>query len=387
MAGGGLMQLVAVGAQDTYLTGNPQITFFRNVFRRHTNFAMESIEQVFNGQVAFGRKISSSIARSADLVTSMFLQVKVPEITKESTEDYVWADSFGHALLKMVEFDIGGTVIDKHYADWYEIKKELTTSESKKVGFDRMINADQAAGDYLYIPLQFYFNTSPGLALPMIALQYHETKINIEFERLENLVKYTTDGGDNYVPGLKPGASIEPLDVSLFVDYVFLDSEERTKFAQEGHEYLIEAVQHTGAETWNTVNPKIKLNFNHPVKALYVVMHEDGEWDSLKYTDSLKRMKIQLNGQDRIPSRPGSYFKLVEPYLRHTRVPDKPVYMYSFALNPEQHQPSGTCNFSRIDNAQIHMDTDNKNGEIRVFATHYNILKIQSGMAGLSFAS
>lgn len=384
------MQLVAIGAQDAYLTGEPVITFFRSVWRMHTNFAIEAIEQVFNGTAAFGRKISTTIARNADLASNMWLQIKVPEVTASNGENYKWVDSFGHALLKVVEFEVGGTIIDKHYADWYEIRKELFTPESKVSGFDRMVNMEgKAPGDYVYVPLQFYFNTSPGLALPLIALQFHETKINIEFERLEKLLLNDDDGqGDFTKTGLKAGASVEPLEVSLFVDYVYLGSEERTKFAQTAHEYLIEAVQHTGPETWNIKNPKIKLNFSHPVKALYWVMHDEDELEPLKFTDSLHSLKIQLNGQDRFAPRPGSYFHLVEPYVRQTRVPDKAVYMYSFALHPEQHQPSGTCNFSRIDTAHMFFDTDPaKKGEIKIFATHYNLLKIQSGMAGLSFAS
>ena len=214
--GGGLMQLVAYGAQDVYLTGNPVITFFKVVYRRHTNFAMESIQQTFNGTPGFGSRVSATISRNGDLITNTYLQVTLKNVGLAKT------DSIGHALIKTVELEIGGQRIDKHYGDWLEIWSELTVPEEKRVGFNTMVGKNQiqpdASGGYtgvtladsvLFIPLQFFFCRNPGLALPLIALQYHEVKINVEFNAYDDVFNTS---------------STATMDCSLYVDYVYLDT-------------------------------------------------------------------------------------------------------------------------------------------------------------------
>lgn len=405
MSGGGLMQLIAYGAQDAYLTGNPQITFFKTMYRRYTNFAIESIQQTFNGSPGFGKKVNTIISRNGDLITDMFLEVKMPKIQKTSNYVYKWAEDVGYALLKVVELEIGGQQIDKHYSDWYKILKETTTPEAKLAGLNEMLGNYEPLlstdeDKYMYIPLQFFFNRNIGLALPLIALQYHEVKVNIEFENLHRLLAYSTDGGSSYTAGLASGDSLEDgndIICDLWVDYVFLDTEERRRYAQASHEYLIEQLQHTGPETWNTPTMKVRLNFNHPVKSLYWVMQDEttsgAVGEPFHYKDAMTgKFKLQLNGHDRFSPRPGSYFRLVQPYLRQTRTPHSPVYMYSFGVSPEQHQPSGTCNFSRIDTAMAHFleKTDLQgvaDGKVKIFATNYNVMRISSGMAGLAYAN
>lgn len=380
--GGGLMQLVAYGAQDVYLTGNPQITFFKVVYRRHTNFACESIEQTFNGSVSFGRKVTATISRNGDLITNCWVEANMPETTGGA-----YVNSVGHALLKSVELEIGGQRIDKHYADWLEIWSELTLPEEKRAGYKHMTaKADTTVltftGGKLYVPLVFFFNRNPGLALPLIALQYHEVKINIEFEEKSKL--------------LGSGASItDELEASLYVDYVYLDTDERRRFAQVSHEMLIEQLQFTGDESISTGSNKIRLNFNHPVKELLWVVKDPSQADDpFSYTDEngvepIRRAKLQLNGHDRFSERDGSYFRLVQPYQHHTRVPSKHVYSYSFALKPEEHQPSGTCNFSRIDNATLNLDCNTLDADavLKVYAVSYNVLRVMSGMGGLNFSN
>ena len=214
--GGGLMQLVAYGAQDVYLTGNPQITFWKVVYRRHTNFAMESIEQTFNGQVDFGRKVTCTISRNGDLIHRVYLQVTLPEVTVTDKVSgliptvassasgtgvnlanqcfFRWVNYIGHALIRSVEVEIGGQRIDKHYGDWLNIWNELTQEPGHQVGYDNMVGNNlllTGAGlkhvdaTTLYVPLQFWFCRNPGLALPLIALQYHEVRINMEFRNKE----------------------------------------------------------------------------------------------------------------------------------------------------------------------------------------------------------
>jgi len=374
------MQLVAYGAQDIYLTGNPQITFFKVVYRRHTNFSMEAIEQTFNGAADFGKRVTCTVSRNGDLMHKVYLQVTVPA---DPSGTYV--KNLGQALVKFAEVEIGGQRIDKHYGDWMHIWNELSQEAGKKVGYNDMIGAALGANSAetdLYIPLEFWFCRNPGLALPLIALQYHEVKINIEFSALSELTSTT---------GLSLSAA------SLYVDYIYLDTDERRRFAQVSHEYLIEQVQFTGDESVSSVSNKIKLNFNHPCKELVWVVQRDADGvEKFDYTDAsglnpVLIAKLQLNGHDRFSERMGRYFNLVQPYQHHTNVPKTGINVYSFGLKPEEHQPSGTCNMSRIDNATLQLtltsETVDADAKVRVYATNYNVLRIMSGMGGLAYSN
>ena len=415
--GGGLMQLVAYGAQDVYLTGDPQITFFKVVYRRHTNFSMESIAQTFNGTPDFGRKVSATIARNGDLIHKCYLQVTLPDIDDKAQG---WVPYVGHRLVNNVELEIGGQKIDKHYGDWLYIWSELTESEGHRSAFDTMVGqtgdisvaADEhndaaittglqsvTAADTdsatLYIPLQFWFCRNAGLALPLIALQYHEVKLNVEFETQANCTYGATDG---------TFGGTTSFDAQLYVDYIYLDTEERRRFAQVKHEYLIEQLQFTGAESVTATANKLRLNFNHPVKELVWTIQSvsgTGEWNNYSGTanthatnglvygngvNNCTNAKLQLNGHDRFSQRDGSYFNLVQPYQHHTSSPSMGINCYSFALKPEEHQPSGTCNFSRIDNATLNVTAKNA-GTAKVYAVNYNVLRIMSGMGGIAYTN
>ena len=450
--GGGLMQLVAYGAQDIYLTGNPQITFFKVVYRRHTNFSMEAIEQTFNGSADFGKRVTCTVSRNGDLMHRVYLQVTVPK-TSATAAGGRWLNHLGHVLIKYAEVEIGGQRIDKHYGDWMHIWNELSQESGKKAGYANMIGnvpaltlpalstADNVPEMDLYIPLEFWFCRNPGLALPLIALQYHEVKINLEFRAFTECSHALA------------AASLEA--ASLFVDYIYLDTDERRRFAQVSHEYLIEQVQFTGDESVSSVSNKIKLNFNHPCKELIWVVQkdsvldasggkqwfnytdaEDSSWQTgtpsdpygggltgtfvtpatdnspdasyptstkddvdqyLRWTDKdsgfnpVFSAKLQLNGHDRFSERMGRYFNLVQPYQHHTNVPKTGINVYSFGLKPEEHQPSGTCNMSRIDNATLQLTLTAAavagDAKVRVYATNYNVLRIMSGMGGLAYSN
>ena len=378
--GGGLLQLVAYGAQDIYLTGNPQITFFKVVYRRHTNFSMESIEQTFNGFPDFGKKVTCPISRNGDLIHRIYLQAELP------SAGAAWA---GHKLIKSVEVEIGGQRIDKHYADWLHIWNELSQTAGHWDGYKLMVNggdvltenpsgASDVADNMVFVPLQFWFCRNPGLALPLIALQYHEVKINLEFGDREDV--------------LANGASGSLGSASLYVDYIYLDTDERRRFAQVSHEYLIEQLQFTGDET---ASSKIKLNFNHPCKEIVWVEKED-DAEVGTYVTSYDSAKLQLNGHERFSARVPQYFQLVQPFQHHERVPTMSVgdstktcgiNVYSFALKPEEHQPSGTCNMSRIDNATLNLAGVNTNNTVKVYAVNYNVLRVMSGMGGLAYSN
>lgn len=406
MSSGGLLQLVAVGAQDTYLTGNPNVTFFRVAYRRHTNFAIESMAQTFSGTADFGRKITTVLARTGDLVNKAYLQVDLPALTANTGKTVAWTRNLGHAMLDEVFIEIGGSIIDRHYGMWYTIYNELTQSAEKFAGYNVMIGntaalTTQAAAipaATLYIPLIFWFNRNPALALPLVALQYHETKMTVSFRNV----------ADCYITSdLAPLTAIPSLqNVTLYVDYIFLDSAERTMMTQNQHEYLIEQVQSAGAESFSNSSVRVTLNLSHPCKEFIWVVQPDANVSGganrwVDFTDAgnsgtayagndpLVNAKIQIGNHDRITTRKGSYFNLVQPYNHHTRIPAVGIYAYSFALNPETHQPSGSINMSRIDNATIHMTLSTGTSPVRVyvFAVNYNIVRVVSGLAGLAFAS
>ena len=467
--GGGLLQLVAYGAQDVYLTGNPQITFFKVVYRRHTNFAVEAIAQTFNGTPGYGQTVTCQISRNGDLINRVYLQVNLPKI--DSTLNYVPAFAYnagpryvnyiGLRLIKSVTIEIGGQQIDKHYSDWLYIWNELSLPLGKRYAYDTMVGADKdltwAKNTNLYIPLEFWFCRNVGLALPLIALQYHEVKINIQFEQKEKCFITLNDSttaslGEGY-ENITTGASLLPsfTEASLWVDYIFLDTDERRRFAQLSHEYLIEQLQFTGTETLiGGANNRIKLNFNHPCKELVWVAKPENyskksTWYNYTDTDVMDQSSailnttpynlnsgangsntmltsnnymigsrplpdgshsspfkdaiLQLNGNDRFSVREATYFSYVQPYQHHTNIPlNAGIHVYSFALKPEEHQPSGTLNMSRIDTATLMVNVKattslmtgtpaTKYEGINIYAVNYNVLRILSGMGGLAYSN
>ena len=413
---GGLMQLVAYGAQDVYLTGNPEVTFFQAKYKRHTNFAMENIEQTVNGTAADSGRVSVTVARNGDLVGDMYVELKAK--ASGITEDKAaWV---AERAINNVELSIGGQRIDKQYQKWWRLYTELYLDDSKKATYGKMTSG--ISGKTVYLPLYFFFNRNPGLYLPLIALQYHEVRLDFDLSAHFD----------------------EWLDTSTFkvwANYIYLDTEERRRFAQKGHEYLIEQVQHTGADTVDSGSTKqVRLSYNHPVKELVWcfsnTLTQNSMWNfTTESTDTdfvlhttasaatsnalvslstygspmlglglgiggtetfnedsvgpLNTFKLVLNGQDRFKEQKGKYFNQVQPFQHHTGSPYAGVYSYSFALKPEEHQPTGTCNFSRIDNAQVAvtMHTAQDATTMHMFATNYNVLRIQSGMGGLAFSN
>ena len=462
--GGGLMQLVAYGAQDIYLTGNPQITFFKVVYRRHTNFSMETIEQTINGSQAANGTGTVTISRNGDLVTKVYV-----------TATMTTAGEDGAALIDNVEVEIGGQRIDKQTSEWNKIWADLSTPESKADGFKCMTGGCGVAGTTgvvgeVQVPLNFWFCRNPGLALPLIALQYHEVKLKCAW-----------------------GATVGSRKV--LCDYIYLDTDERRRFAQVSHEYLIEQIQSQSADN----SGSFKLNFNHPVKELV--------WTSgTTVTAAYGTAQLKLNGHDRFSDQQEEYFQLRQPIDYHTAVPgqnivltsrpqmlathlsvgtadlDTPntysngatdidagvvvlaanggttpkigdvvviketaadsatqtgavvttvtgvtdaknftlagndvgveahfhihiiarcqdpvsrtgsltakINVYSFALKPEEHQPSGTCNFSRIDTAKLDIGTSGgMDSTDTIYAVNYNVLRIMSGMGGLAYSN
>ena len=534
--GGGLMQLVAYGAQDVYLTGSPQITFFKVVYRRHTNFAVEPIPQTFNGASDFGRTVTCTINRNGDLITNMYVQVSLNSVA--SGTDFGYVRRLGLATVQHYKIEIGGSKLDEQYGDWLNIWYELSHKTGQERGYARMvgdvpeltaINGNGKPAYVMYVPLQFWFNRNNGLALPLIALQYHDVRVTIDFRQASQCVNVMTNA--------TVGPTISMKDAQLIIDYVYLDSEERKRFAQASHEYLFEQLQFTGSESLASTNNKYRLNFNHPSKFLIWAPHlskyanannypayaTDNDWeaareryakvmwiatragltkvgdvytvsgsisgevsspgeatwvtsdidakvtaqfvfadDSTVYPATLENVvlltnnftltdmslgsdgatrafgtpstnaddfvasksysvqnqfnygnnidgsdnpcvsaKLQLNGSDRFQERDGYYFNYVQPWQHFSNTPADGINVYSFALKPEDHQPSGTCNFSRIDNAtlQVTLGTQNatdvnysannlsSNDLLNIYTVNYNVLRVMSGMAGAAYSN
>ena len=453
------MQLVAYGAQDIYLTGQPQITFFKSVYRRHTNFATESILQTINGTVSAGSRVSVTVSRNGDLLKNLWIEYDPSLVVSSTGEIYLGCD-FSHALLQQLELEIGGQLIDRQYGLWLTVWREL--SEVNPTGAQARLHKGGQEPPYYYaanndpfleswdlptkyqkmsythkglrsgyapntgfapkrafIPMAFWFCKNPGLALPLIALQYHEVKFNVNFAPISS---FAVSPDETITVNLS--------SVAVYADYVYLDTTERRQFAQNAHEYLIDQlqVQTEGGTSSTSTSETIRLNFNHPVKELVwcgtpVGVSNDTPYygtdivttggatpqpiigsiptstsdDHNQPSQSSLKAKIVLNGTDRFTERHITYFTRNQIWDCHTGFGATANYdsigVYSFALRPEEHQPSGTCNFSRIDTAQLVFNNASINGEpagvnaLTVFAVNYNVLRIMSGMGGLAYSN
>ena len=446
--GGGLLQLSALGPQDIYLTGNPQITYFKTVYKRHTNFSIETIPQLFQNEVDFGLSKTITISRSGDLIGPMYLKVILPELKQiqtgtSGTSSFVsWVDGIGNALIKSVEIKIGGNPIDKQYGEWLDIWSELNLKNENKISYDKIVGNRYLTDDIdpqdtvdhhpleLYIPFRFWFNKHPGLALPIIALQYHQIDIIVEFEKLKHLIRSDVKLEN---PQDVLGSKAKITSCILLVDYYYLSNDERRRFTQVSHEYIIETLQLIETNiTKKSSNKNIDINsFNNPIKYLVWVIQNSKylEENSKKSTtdsfrkacgnqklrysclaningnyNTFKKAKLLIQGSERIKEREADYFRILQNQQYFNKTPNKNIYTYNFGFKPYDQQPSGTCNFSKVDiELQIEFDTSttsenfkstggNYTGQtedesiIKIFGIGYNILRIMGGEAGLAYA-
>ena len=419
-SGGAALQLIAKGRQDIYLVGNPQITFFKQVYRRYTNFAIESIPINFDGTADFGRRISAVIPRQGDLLHRMILEVTLPQVVK-GDNNTSWVNTVGHALIEEIKLEIGENEIDKQNGEWMHIWTSLTLPASKKTGYYNMVGwqdaytQDAQPGPLkLYIPLRFWFCNNIGMSLPLIALQTHPVRITLKIRSLQNLF---------FNNGLIANCqetinTVGITDLQLWGDFIYLDVEERRKFASVKHEYLIEQVQISPPNAIPAAAPtaNITLNFNHPIKEMFWVVQQNRmvlanelfNYSSLQLNeygvehDLILDAKLQFDGFDRFRSRTAPYFRLVQQFQYHTAIPDDFIYIYSFSLHPEDAQPSGSFNASRLDSLVLNMTMNNpqnndgtkmigvitqRDAIATVYAVNYNVLRIVSGMGSLLFIS
>ena len=416
-SGGGLLQLVAQGKQDIYLTGNPQITFFKLVYRRHTNFAIESMPMYFDGTPAFGQRITCLVPRRGDLLGQVYIQITLPAIVDACGNPISYVNSIGHAIIEEISVEIGEQEIDRQTGEWMEIWSQFITTASQQQALNNMLGrADGIIPPRIFgpvtvnVPLRFWFCNNPGNYLPLIALQYHPVRINIKLRSLQRLF-YTAELGDlnctTQVSPATPGAGPSFL---MWGDYVYLDTEEQRRFVSNSHEYLIDQVQYTPVlsfpQTGNFMN--VQLDFNNPIRELFWYIQRDFMLETHEYfnytslsardvtsarpADILTSAIIQVDGQDRFEERDAIYFRLIQPWSHHTTTPVNAfIYNYSFALRPEEAQPSGSLNASRIDSFVLNMTINNTTTpprgpcHTRVYATNHNVLRVIDGYGGLLF--
>ena len=524
---GGLIQLVAYGSQDLFITHEPQITFFKIVYRRHTNFTLEVIPQDFIHKPEFGKRVTCTLSRNGDLIRKVHVVIELPSIPQFKDEmnnidqisKFAWVKRVGYAIIKTVDIEIGGELIDRQYGDWLNIWHELTITKNKDLS--KIIGDVKELTDFtngkrtykLFVPLQFWFNRIPGLALPIVSLQYNHIKINLELNDFENcylvtpshyinvdndfvnfeqfeFIEQTVDGvtslakfiyfdilerrmylsritdngflslietnpdaikdesqqkailykkdangnlvnGKYLIKGLKSKFEAMPRINSseriyknstvnftnvvlkncfLLVEYGFLGDEERIRFSQARHEYLIEQVFFNGDETVDGLHQSFKVGFTQACKELIWVTQlglalNVRNNNLFNYTDSMltdddgnyiggnlvRQETLLFNGHERLSMRDSQYFSKIQPYQHHSHSPSRGINTYSFALHPEKHQPSGSANLSRIDNVNLRIVVIpqinfNYTAKLRIYGIVYNILRVSNGISAIVFA-
>lgn len=404
MGAGTLIELIARGKQDTYLIGNPQFSYFKSVYRRCTNFSIEPIRQIFTESPDFGKRVTCIIDKKADLLSDILLEIELPAL-----KTYVsWVNGIGYFMLDWVELQLGGEPIDRITGDmldtWMELTNPLGIKNSvyNMIGKKSTFSKDSQTGALkLLVPLQFWFCRSVERALPLIAMQYTDVKIVVQFKNFDQCWYKNTNSTPDYTPMISKA--------NLICNYIYLDVFERTKFAkQENFEYLIEQFQQNNSYQVpeNIISVTSRVFFNHPVKEIFWMYRSANALNANDYSnyanvfnygipgsqtivEAFDQIQLRYNGNDRFEQLPANYFRLYQPYRHHSAVPtDYYIYIYSFAIDPESMQPSGTCNFSKIDNATLNFSFTPSiaSGMISIYATNYNILRIKNGMAGIMFS-
>ena len=440
MVRGAVLQLAAVGEQNKVLTGSPQMSYFVSVYRRHTNFTYQDIKNYWSGQIDFGKKIHCKLNKVGDLISSLLLSIQLPDLSELNTNTerpVSWINGVGHAIVKEYEIKIGDNIIDKRYGLWLEIWSELTVPEDKRDTYNRLVgkhnvfnNSLQTGQMALVIPLRFWFTEEPSLALPIIALQRQDVILSVTLKEASGLIT------GNYPNFHKP-----LLSADLYVRYYFLDESERKVFAKTKQTYLIEQLQvetlnknqDLGLTSFNNIPTaaqfEMSIPFNHPIKEIiWTVQRQDAVFHMKHYANGISVTppyeywnnvfnfsnvpepdstpgnnntvlfaNLRIEGNDYFQEEknmPSMYWRLIQPAAAHTRVPiNRHIYLYSFALKPEEHQPSGTYNFSKIDHRYLRLllnptnvtKTDTNEYIINVFATNYNILTIEHGVGTLEY--
>jgi hypothetical protein len=490
----GLLLLVSIGKENLYLSAQPEITFFKIAYKRHTNYSIEPTPQYFKTTPDFSRRCTVSIGKNADLMGMTYICIQLPNIIMEnfstsssSLKNFSWVSKIGLALINYVEVEIGGTIIDRHYGDWLNIWYEMVTSMGLSKSYNRMIGNTTELISYtktkdqilLYIPLSFWFCMDTGLALPLIGMAHSDVKIHVEFNDFNNCYKVSpsyyltvndnfclykkgeqfyqqyqnnkiigefisfddinmrlyynpikgtflvpsktndtnyvlTGANSNYKMNITPNTVVvkdmdyfqfnQPSIISayLLVNYIYLDTYERLNFMNNSHEYLIPRVQTLPDQIINSVNAIYKLPLINPIKLIVwrvmlasnKIFNNNFIYTSYPFTtteqDLIVRNKLVINSINRMDLDNIEYYSMIQKYQYDFMNSQRGIYMYSFALNPRDLQPSGSMNFSKVDDAYIQLTLNNiinyQNPAImKAYAIEYNLFRTSHGIGGLVF--
>lgn len=557
---GGLIQIVAYGAQDLFLTGIPEITFFKFLYKRYTNFAMDFIELNLDGNKNFGEEISCEIPKNGDLIKNLFLKISLPSVSLPKTEsnddivnqyyndltladtliqnfnnfiyyiyqciilandglnnfnenfdniytsintyldsnkdfllqknivgddinnqfnitshiliiynlnenqiikknklklliesyinksynilknlqddysnkkilyenslnnnyNFSWTNNIGWNILSKVELEIGGFIIDRTYNQYLYIWNQLFNSKFKQNDFDKLFSLSSSAYTYdntnktnfdLYIPITLFFNKDYCLSLPIISIKHQTVIIKFKINKLSNLIYTNYDLNDI-------DSKIKISNIKLLTNFIYLDNDERIKFSNSNHEYIIEQTNQYQYKNLKNNDLNLELNFNHPTKYiiwtnqkesdinLYNLHNEYSSIINYEITDSYPNItstknnsinfaNLQLNGIDRSIPYDGNYYNYVTPYEHNLSSSNDGINLYSFSLNPNQLQPSGSCNFSKLNKKFLKISLnqdflnrleDNDYILTNIFSVNYNVLRFKKGMASLAFS-
>lgn len=490
----GLLILVSVGKENLYISAQPEITFFKIAYRRHTNYSIEPTPQYFKTTPDFGRRCTVNIAKNADLLGMTYLYVELPNIQMENfssdhknIKKFAWVEKIGLALINFVEIEIGGTIIDRHYGDWLNIWNELTIGMGIKKSYNKMIGnipelttfSLTKSSRILYIPFSFWFCQDTGLALPLIALAHNDIKIHVEFNDIDLCYKLSPsyfiqtnnqfcifNSGEKFYqiynnnkiigefiyfdtitqklyynpikgkfviptiqndPKLKLIGEDSKTDINikigsvvvkdddyfkfnkpslinsyLLVNYIYLDNFERFNFLNNAHEYLIQTVQSLPDQLIFSTNASYKLPLFNPVKILIwrcllssnKSFNNQFNYTTFPYTSEeeylINKNLLVTNSINRMELDSIQYYTNIPKYQYSLVNSQKGIFMYSFALNPKDLQPSGSLNFSKINDAYLQLTMNSivnyqNPVSLKCYSVQYNLLRTYNGIGGLGF--
>jgi len=513
---GSILQLVAYGIEDIFLTNDPQITYFKVVYKRHTNFSREEIRQNFLQKPNFNTQISSNISKNGDLMEKSYLVITLPEIKafkNDNITKVAWVKSPGYSLIDTISIEINGRQICKHFGEWMFLWNEMFNPKARDQSFKKMIGDIPELTDYsngkksymLYIPLQFWFCRTSANALPLVSLEFSDVKINLslkdwtecllttpthyiicsdslvnfeDYEYIEQNIDgvisagfftyfdpynkrlyYTLVTNNNFIPtdqnatnkikyriyGKTTDAYISPAvqnstsiiinpsthkyekiksltlgDTYLIINYIFIDEDERLRFAQSKHDYIIEQLYFNEYNEVTGPTESIKLNIDNPCKYIIWVLQQQYLYkskDYYNYTTTYRHKRsydnnnnnidvgdplysfdnslvvnetLLFNSKERISYRDSKYFRLNQIYEKCVNTPVSGVNAYFFSIDPNSIQHSGTYNMSKVEKIEIKINTNSilstsNIGLLRSYAETYNILRISNGLAAVMF--
>ena len=428
MSSGGRIQLAAVGEQDIFLTANPETTYFVKRYKRHSQFAIQTLEVPFEQEAKFGGRVRAEIPRNGDLMREIYLKITLPEIDQslitqdnpitgenEVVNTYpTYCDSIGHALVRQADIRIGGQTVETINGDYLDIYEDMFTPQSQSLAIQEMVgrtyirtglgpasnvvyrtnNGFDAAGAFprtFLIPLRFWFTQDPNLAIPLSALKYQEVELNIDFENIERLVVSNDVSISDFLNSTAQlgGTPLKIESASLLVDYVFITDEEVSYFQNNSLDYVITQIQGVetiapGDQNFTQLPKQIRTYFNNPVKEFYMIVQETVNrqpnpqsastltnnyfnYKSSTNLDNLNSFELLFNGEPRIPREvaDGFYLRTVQPLQSHTKTPKRFIYNYSFSIDPENYAPTGQVNFSRIKDVLFNMYLNAANAQDR----------------------